>query len=869
MRVNRLASCAVALCAALNAPIAGAVTFEMDVGDGISGTLNTSMTLGAGWRMQNRSSDLVGKANLDPGVCGGIAQSCQGVFRQQIHPAQALANSPGQAYLNADDGNWNYDKHDITQGVFKVTQDVNLSYGGYGLFAKWLYFYDWVNNDFTQFHPNLITAENRDRVGCGGTGGTCQNASNFDQAYGPGEPTYRKRTDGEVLRQVGTDLQMFDYYVYGSFDLPFFEEMPVSFKVGNQTLNWGESTALVINSLNQVNPVNTNNLFRAGSDLSELFVPTGMAFFAIEPFESATIEAFYGYDWEPVEIPAPGSFFSFTDIGTNNALDSASISFGGPAEDPDICYQVSGDPSSGTGTGAPNPGPFDYSNPESGCGSPTNSPLSGLTNTSLTMRRIDDREARDDGQWGFSFKYFAEGLNNGTELAFYFMNYHSQLPYVSFYSTVASCGRAEGNAASTDATDAVGLIASCPGLPLLSGTTAEDARGATSNAVPIDTVRFQLEYPEDIRLYGFSFNTTAGDLSLQGEIAFRPDMPLQVDLQDLTFHALGPMLARCHDAGPGGTGTCTGSTGGTSAVDGVAYGSSDFIPYPGITAYPDTFDLIVGAGVGSARSFPSFVGAYRGVAPGETPPYVRGTPYNRSNPAYIRGWENFDVWQFNLGATYVQGATDNVIGADQLVWLFEVGAQWVPDLPGTDVLQIEAPGTHYHASAGADGSMTGNMRQDCAGTIDCNYGGYNPETGEIYTSANPGDPQCTQDMLNGTVGNEGCGDGLRFNPHQQDADDYADKFSAGYVIVSLIRYESVLPGVSLAPLTLFQHDVVGTSTDVATQFSEGRMDIVMGLEVRYKESFSFTPGYMWFTGGGSANLHRDRDQAFAYFKYLF
>jgi hypothetical protein len=856
--VNRLASC-VALATALCAPIAHAVSFEMDVGDGISGTLNTSATFGAGWRMQDRSPDLVGKGNLNPDVCGGIAQSCQGVFRDQIHPAQTLADSPGQAYLNADDGNWNYDKHDLTQGVFKVTQDLNVSYGEYGVFAKWLYFYDWVNNDFDEYHPNMITAENRDRVGCtedsGGTpddgSADCLNTTNFDRSYGPGEPTRRKRTDGETLRQIGTDLQMFDYYMYGSFDLPFFEEMPVSFKVGNQTINWGESTALVINSVNQVNPVNANNLFRTGFDLSELFVPTGMAFFSIEPFESATIEAFYGYEWKPVEIPAPGSFFSFADVGTNNAGDYASISFGGPAEDPDVCDQdgVAGGPS-GTGSGGPL-GSDPYSNPVSGCGSPQNNPLSGLTNTSLTIRRIDDNEARDTGQWGFSFKYFADWLNNGTELAFYFMNYHSQLPYVSTYSTVASCARAEGNDGGIDATNGLELLAACPDLPVVYAGDSAAARGATSNAVPIDTVRFQLEYPEDIHLFGFSFNTTVGDISLQGEVAYRPDMPLQVDTQDLTFHALGPMLSRCHDASQG----CTGTTGGTSTVDGETYLSSDFLPYPGVTGYNDTFDLAVGAAVGSARSFPSFVGAWRGVAPGETPPN-----------SYIRGWENFDVWQFNLGATYVQGATDNVIGADQLIWLFEVGAQWVPDLPGTDQLQIEAPGTHYHASAGADGSMSGNMQQDCAHTVDCSYGGYNPENGEFFGT-------CDETILADSRANQtpatGCGDGLRFNPHQQDADMYADKFSAGYVIVSLIRYESVLPGVSLAPLTLFQHDVVGTSTDVATQFSEGRMDIVMGLEVRYKESFSFTPGYMWFTGGGSANLHRDRDQAFAFLKYLF
>jgi hypothetical protein len=836
--IRRTASCLLALSAGLGAPAAQAITFTL--GDDVSGTLNTFMTLGAGVRMQARAVDLVGKANLDPGVCGGIEQSCQGVFRDQIHPAQTLARSPGQAFLNADDGNLNYDKGDLTQAVFKVTQDINLTMGEFGFFAKWLYFYDFVNNDFTEFHPNAITRDNEAEVGCPGRG--CQNVTAFDRAYGPGRPTWRKRTDGETLRQIGTDLQMFDYYVYGSTVLPFSEDKSITWKLGSQTLNWGESTALVINSVNQVNPVNANNLLRVGFDLSELYTPTGMLVLSMEPFENGTVETFYGYEWKPVEIPAPGSFFSFADLGTNNALDYASISFGGPAEEPDIC-----------GTGAPPAGAdaeFDYYNPDSGCGSPTNNPLSGLTGTSLRIQRQPDRDASDNGQYGVSFKYFADWLNNGTELAFYYMNYHSKLPYVSFYSTDASCARAEGNASGADALNGLDLLTLCndadtpapTDLPVTQ-STAEGARGATRNAVPIDTVRYQVEYPENIQMFGFSFNTTIGDISLQGELAFRPDMPMQVDLQDLTFHALGPMLARCHDP-INSSGTCEGTTTGLSQVDGVNYGTSDFIPYPGWAGrfpalaefaadplnasteggYKDTFDLGVGAGVGSARSFPSFVGSWRGVKAGETPPN-----------SYIRGWEEFDVYQLNLGGTYIQGATDNVIGADQLIWLFEVGAQWVPDLPGTEELQIEAPGTHYHASAGADGSRTGNYEQDCAHTPDCNFGP----------------------------------DGLRFNPHQEPAEGYADAFSAGYVIISLIRYESVFPGVSFAPLTLFQHDVVGTSTDVAAQFTEGRKDIAFLFEIRYKESLSFVPGYLWSTGTHGYNLQRDRDQASFFVKYLF
>ena len=216
-------------------------------------------------------------------------------------------------------------------------------------------------------------------------------------------------------------------------------------------------------------------------------------------------------------------------------------------------------------------------------------------------------------------------------------------------------------------------------------------------------------------------------------------------------------------------------------------------------------------------------------------PTDRSLPLDSNNPGYIRGWEYFDVYQMNLGATYVQGATDNVIGADQVIWLFEVSGQMVPDLPGTEELQIETFGTFLHASAGADGSMTGNYQQDCANTLSCNFGA----------------------------------DGLRFNPHQEDARGYPDKFSWGYAIVALIRYESVLPGISLQPIIIHQHDVQGSSVDVANQFVEGRRDTILLLETRYKEQLSFNTGYTWFTGGGKYNQWRDRDQALFYIKYQF
>jgi hypothetical protein len=77
----------------------------------IAAVLNTTLTAGGGFRTQGQSSNLIGKSNLNPGVCGGpngAYQSCQGLFKDQTYPAAVLAAAPGAASVNGDDGDLNY-----------------------------------------------------------------------------------------------------------------------------------------------------------------------------------------------------------------------------------------------------------------------------------------------------------------------------------------------------------------------------------------------------------------------------------------------------------------------------------------------------------------------------------------------------------------------------------------------------------------------------------------------------------------------------------------------------------------------------------------------------------------------------------------
>lgn len=115
-----------------------------------------------------------------------------------------------------------------------------------------------------------------------------------------------------------------------------------------------------------------------------------------------------------------------------------------------------------------------------------------------SVRTQKDKEARDGGQFGVALRYQAESLNN-TEFGFYAINYHSRSPIQSYVAGPGLTGR--------------------PGVVGINGVSGPSG--------------YFFEYPEDIRLYGVSFQTNVSDWSLGGELSYRPNMPLQISTADL------------------------------------------------------------------------------------------------------------------------------------------------------------------------------------------------------------------------------------------------------------------------------------------------------------------------------------------------
>lgn len=427
------------------------------------------------------------------------------------------------------------------------------------------------------------------------------------------QPRHTDRSS-EVEKRYARDYQLLDAYVQYAFEAG---DRSGTLSVGKQLLRWGESNLVAVNSVSEINPPNQAYLRFPGIEVGRLFTPVPMALLSMDLFENTSIELMYQFGWEPVQVDPQGSFFSDADvIGGGKYLMST---LGQHSEDPDKRFKSNGE-------------------------------IALFSQTTFTLP-VDDQigKPRDGGQYGAKFSYFAEQLNGGTELSFYFLNYHSRLPIISIYAADETCIPG-GN------TNFVAALAACRGF---NGDI--NVTGLGLEPLPVDTARVFLEYPEDIQMYGFSFNTNIGSYSLSAEYSFRPNLPLQVQVTDVLYAGLQP-----------------------------AFPEQDVTvnPLAGVIDLPLP---VVGSTIPGRRHVtPDFISAYRGVTVGAND--------------RVRGYERQQVGQFD--ATLIRSfSSSNWLRADQIIVLLEAGFTQVYDMPSRKRLQFDGGGVNRtHASAGADGT---------------------------------------------------------------------------------------------------------------------------------------------------------------------
>ncbi len=420
----------------------------------------------------------------------------------------------------------------------------------------------------------------------------------YDHENEEGKRDYRPLTP-TAKNLVGKDLDLLDAYVTGSFDLG---ETSVDVRLGKHVLNWGEST-FIQNGINAINPFDVSKLRVPGAELREALVAVPLVSALVELPNNLSVEAFYQIDWEKTQIDPGGTYFSTTDYvgpGANRAF----------LNDPTLRALLARNLLPGS--------------PRLGDNLPDGSEF-------LVVPRGRDRNPGDAGQGGVALRYLAENLNS-TEFGFYFINYHSRLPTVRAHTG-----------------DQAGALA---GLAALGAKTQEFittpslSGGDTGGlAVPYGVDKYAgsgyyfIEYPEDIQLYGVSFNTQLGGSgwALQGDFAFRTDVPLQIEEAKLITDGLAP-FSNC------------------LAVDGLPEGVRNQLPATRRTS----------AGCIQNGGFPGTAG------------------YD----ADIRGYIKRQVSQIQATATRVFGPT---LGADGFVFLTEAALFHVHNMPEKSALPLESP----------------------------------------------------------------------------------------------------------------------------------------------------------------------------------
>ncbi len=210
------------------------------------------------------------------------------------------------------------------------------------------------------------------------------------------------------------------------------------------------------------------------------------------------------------------------------------------------------------------------------------------------VQRADDRGAKDGGQYGAALRFFVPALG-GTEFGLYHIRYHSR-------------------------------------LPLINAKT-----GTLANVLPptlnyAQSARYYLSYPEDIKLFGLSFNTrlAKSGIALQGEFAHRRDVPLQADDVELLYASLSPLR---------------------------------LITIPAFARLTQVGGLL---------------GASNQLGP-------QGFSQD------IEGFRRFNTSQFQMTATRIFGG---LLWADQATLVAEGAVGRVHDFPEHSVLRLEAPGTY-------------------------------------------------------------------------------------------------------------------------------------------------------------------------------
>ncbi len=392
------------------------------------------------------------QVNLDTTLTSNVAFRTSPVDENFI----GIPNGGNFGVANADNGDLNFKPGNVVEATQRITEELQLKKDDYGLFVRATGFWDPVYDDDVDSRPFPLARA--------------------------------------AVRDIGADLRLLDAYVFAS---PSLFGHTIDLRIGNQALNWGESTFIPF-GINSITPLDLTALRTPGAELRTAFLPIPALDAKTELGADFSFEGFWQPYWTRFKLEPVGSFF-----GTGDGI------FDGGTYNNFFSYYPD------------KPGTINIANLL-----PQANPFGGA------FPRSDDHHPTGVGEYGFALRKTVPELGDA-EFGLYYENYDSRTPFVNFHTGSANIGTLPGPLSVLPARTFAQLLELLH-LPAISFPKTYSS-----------TDSYYDDYPSDIHLLGFSWNFGApGGVAVQGEISHRFNQPIQLSGADFALAVNAPAVCR-------------------------------------------------------------------------------------------------------------------------------------------------------------------------------------------------------------------------------------------------------------------------------------------------------------------------------------
>lgn len=260
-RRSQLALAIAALGAGLASP---AHAFKFDLDNGVSGSLDSTISFGVQRRMQSPDSRIVGRDSGGSATIGSpMGDLVNGTGIGALTPADFN-------YSNTDDGTLNYKKGDIVSAVLKGTHELSLGERG-----------NWAALGRITWSSDFAAAN-----------------------------TARTPLDEEAKRAMQQNVSLLDLWVSKDFSLA---GNSAKLKFGNQVINWGEDI-FIFGGINTIHAFDLRKAHIPGTQVKEILIPAPMISLNTGLGAGFSTEAYYQFGWNGFKLDPSGTYWSSADF---------------------------------------------------------------------------------------------------------------------------------------------------------------------------------------------------------------------------------------------------------------------------------------------------------------------------------------------------------------------------------------------------------------------------------------------------------------------------------------------------------------------------------------------------------------------------